>query len=543
MPKYYRVNLKDKENNIIYPNIHNNWTFDKDGNVNINSNITLGNNNFIKLSFSQDDRKLMLNQCNVNYIVPNGGWAMGIDYRTQSNTTFGAIGCVGEKETIKYFYIGANYNNPFFKVDNLGNASIKGTFAVNGTALKTNGNFFLDGTASGILNTTTKIIFSTGDRKNIHAVITANSSGEIAFLNSLNEDTFKQKMIAYKPQISAFVCQTNEAFNLGTSDDRWGSLYARDGYFRSYVYSGDYAGFGVDRNYYFMLGGQDSYTWIDLRRKSDGAVVNNLLFYPDKLTTNKMQGWKSICIPKNGTQGYGLCNADDKSIIRDHNNKNVTVDATGGTLCLAYENTVGIDILKGKVKINSSGEITAPKFHGIADSLSTLRNSSVINLGNCGSSGDYVKIATMVRNTSSGGNGSFIFIITGTNAYGGLPNAVICELTPRVDGGYYMSMFGHASDNLHLGIVYGNGVKDVWLRRLSFCSYNRIYILDSQGVSSIGKLAQQSNAPSNVSWITSKYPITGTQGKANVKNLNAGTVGTWNSEYSGYENGTVMFCW
>ena len=149
----------------------------------------------------------------------------------------------------------------------------------------------------------------------------------------------------------------------------------------------------------------------------------------------------------------------------------------------------------------------------------------------------------MVRNTSAGGNGSFIFIITGTNAYGGLPNAVICELTPRVDGGYYMSMFGHPSDNLHLGVVYGNGVKDIWLRRLSFCSYNRIYILDSQGVSSIGKLAQQSNAPSNVSWITSKYPITGTQGKANVKNLNAGAVGTWNSEYSGYENGTVMFCW
>lgn len=53
--------------------------------------------------------------------------------------------------------------------------------------------------------------------------------------------------------------------------------------------------------------------------------------------------------------GDGLVGANDMSIIRDHGNGNVTVDATTGALFLGFEHTNGINILNGKRTYNSSG--------------------------------------------------------------------------------------------------------------------------------------------------------------------------------------------
>lgn len=64
---------------------------------------------------------------------------------------------------------------------------------------------------------------------------------------------------------------------------------------------------------------------------------------------------QAIRIPKNGTAGWGLCNASGVSIIRDHNNTNVTVDATGGTLFLGYQDTTSLNILNGKAFVESGG--------------------------------------------------------------------------------------------------------------------------------------------------------------------------------------------
>lgn len=60
-----------------------------------------------------------------------------------------------------------------------------------------------------------------------------------------------------------------------------------------------------------------------------------------------------VYIPKGSS--YGIYNSAGKPIIRDHNNTNVTVDATDGTLFLGYQNTTGINILNGKATINSNG--------------------------------------------------------------------------------------------------------------------------------------------------------------------------------------------
>ena len=78
-----------------------------------------------------------------------------------------------------------------------------------------------------------------------------------------------------------------------------------------------------------------------------GGVVP--IIYNGDLLVNR-----SFRIPKNGDQGYGLCNSDGVSIIRDFNNRNVTVDATGGELFLGFQNTTSINILNGKALIDGN---------------------------------------------------------------------------------------------------------------------------------------------------------------------------------------------
>lgn len=72
--------------------------------------------------------------------------------------------------------------------------------------------------------------------------------------------------------------------------------------------------------------------------ETKGLVKSNVGFY----------------MPKNGTQGNGLCNTDGVSIIRDHANSCVTVDATGDTLFLGWENTGIINFLNGKATLNNA---------------------------------------------------------------------------------------------------------------------------------------------------------------------------------------------
>ena len=63
-------------------------------------------------------------------------------------------------------------------------------------------------------------------------------------------------------------------------------------------------------------------------------------------------------IPNNGIDGRGLVNALGVSIIRDHNNQNVSVSATGGQLLLGYSNTTKINFLNGKSYINNDGSFS-----------------------------------------------------------------------------------------------------------------------------------------------------------------------------------------
>ena len=93
-----------------------------------------------------------------------------------------------------------------------------------------------------------------------------------------------------------------------------------------------------------------------------------------------------VMIPQKSTQGYGLCNDLGISIIRDFGNKNVAVDATGSTLYLGYQNTVQINILDGKMTIDSSGNIKSNGNitidTGSIKSLDTYNKHTVTNATN-----------------------------------------------------------------------------------------------------------------------------------------------------------------
>jgi len=60
---------------------------------------------------------------------------------------------------------------------------------------------------------------------------------------------------------------------------------------------------------------------------------------------------------------YGLKNAYGVPIIRDHNNTNITVDATGGVLFLGYENTKSLNFFNGKATMDSSGNTHVKSFY------------------------------------------------------------------------------------------------------------------------------------------------------------------------------------
>lgn len=113
----------------------------------------------------------------------------------------------------------------------------------------------------------------------------------------------------------------------------------------------------------------DTDSW---RIKANDSTVAFQVF-PEK---QAVQTGKSFRIPKNSTSGYGLCNTDGTSIIMDHGNQNVTVDATGGTLYLGYNNTTGLNFLNGKWTINSNGQL------GTNMVINRGNNNSQLYIGN-----------------------------------------------------------------------------------------------------------------------------------------------------------------
>lgn len=288
MPKYYRIDLKNKNNEIIYPNVHPKWTFGTtDGDLTISKGSMLFSNGSVRLAngnltldkgeFILEDGIIMITKGNINlaqgdinvnngniyinkpncylkikttptddrymliggnggitFVAPNGGWANDMRFLKGDGTTvFGAIGAYGSADNLNFFYMGSDYSNSNFRV-------------------------YLDGTI--ILN-----------KK--RAIVSNDTWLRINENSAFTEGVY----------FGTSIIRTDKGIQVGSS----GSIF---------------------------------------QVTSNGTVQTSRCF----------------AIPCNSLNGYGIVNSKGKSILKDWNNSSVTIDATGKDLHLGHENTEAI---------------------------------------------------------------------------------------------------------------------------------------------------------------------------------------------------------
>ena len=227
MATYYRVNLKDKENNIIYPNVHNNWEFDENGNVilnrcdilapeKVNKYVTTGHRTIEQFD---EVNESFIGSVNSTVITPTKEYlAININYKNDASYKKGLI-FVGALEDsldaqIKYQY----YNN-----DNRGTsftiANLEQEQTISGAKTHTN-HLYLNGTiTNGTGSNTAKLIF--GNKDNCYFCI-RNSETALVISNTLNESNAS---ITYNPGLGFFAPTEDRTLNLGDTSYKWTEAY------------------------------------------------------------------------------------------------------------------------------------------------------------------------------------------------------------------------------------------------------------------------------------------------------------------------------
>lgn len=213
MPKYIRVNLKDKFNNIIYPNIHNNIKIENDtGMMHLERNI--------------GDVMFYFKRADTGTEVSVGVGSGGINHGIWSKK-FNKWMVYGDSTNIYLNGIATKATQ-----DSDGN-TIKSTY------LKLSGGVMTGNLYFGNIKTSTtdsnKIVF--GNTSTAYSCIRANQGGAIVFSNSL---TSGGKGLCYTPSESCIRPDANKALDIGTSSLRFNNVYASGAEFtnRCYFYSG-----------------------------------------------------------------------------------------------------------------------------------------------------------------------------------------------------------------------------------------------------------------------------------------------------------------
>lgn len=213
MPKYFRVNLKDKFNNIIYPNIHNNIKIENDtGMMHLERNI--------------GDVMFYFKRADTGTEVSVGVGSGGINHGIWSKK-FNKWMVYGDSTNIYLNGIATKATQ-----DSDGN-TIKSTY------LKLSGGVMIGNLYFGNIKTSTtdsnKIVF--GNTSTAYSCIRANQGGAIVFSNSL---TSSGKGFCYTPGESCIRPDANKALDIGTSSLRFNNVYASGAEFtgRCYFYSG-----------------------------------------------------------------------------------------------------------------------------------------------------------------------------------------------------------------------------------------------------------------------------------------------------------------
>lgn len=532
MANYYRVNLKDKAGNIIYPNIHNLISINKTtGGMTLSQGgITLSNGKLISKGLSlrgghlylegtygailDNTTKIVFGTPESNYanITANSGGAIGF-YASLTDKTNGFFWNPGQKA------ISPENNNQL----SCGMSDKRWT-----NVYSVNGNF------SGQINSSVMT--------NSHI---AGNRGENVIINSTRTEANAYVMLArFK--------SSNGVFTIGRWRDAFHLFYTAqsvvdagtNGYTKNLVLlneSGNsiFPGMVKVSNqiqastagaYRIAMGGGDSYAWIDCRDNTDTMVTNMTL------TPNGINLYKNTYI------GGTLLLTNNISIER-HGSTQIPLKVYGGDA-----NGQGISIGAGGATIIGSGESKASAEAELAaatEKMWMLSDTDIQFTVNCQTWADRVSInldtsrRLYPTSDNTGGLGlsnhywasSYIKKMHGQlekvssffNAgYAGLSYYDGEAMSTSVSNNGWAAPSGAWYQVLHLDLSVDNYYNDLY-----FPVNSRECLYWRQRCS--GGYYGFFSIPA--SWDKS------------VRNFRAGTKATWDSNYSGYVNGTVMFCW
>lgn len=503
MAKYYRVNLKDKMGNIIYPNINNVTYFGSTGNMHFGHK-----QNAIYGVESDGTKYAMIGHNGTNLWIGAGA-------TTDVHHTGGTFISAGDKENISVSKLVNDSRTNYVILDehNCGNYALK----LSGGVLT--GHLYLNGVSSSTTSSTANIVF--GNKTTQYVVMRANTNSSLVIGNSMTDNT---NAICYAPAETTFRPAGSSQLSLGTSSYRWTTVYASGGNFSSQIAAGSTGAYRI------AMGGGDSYAWIDCRDSSNTMKSNMTL------TPNRINLYKNTYI------GGTLLLTDNISIEK-HGSTQVPFKVYGGDA-----NGQGISIGAGAATIVGSGE-SAKTAEGVlaatTETLWLLSDNEIQFTTNCqtwdsrGSvylnANRYFYPAT--TNVGSLGTSDYYWATSYIKKMHGQLEKVSSFFNAGYAGlSYYdgEAMSTSASNDgwaapstqwyqiLHLDLSVDNYYNDLYFPvNSSECLYWR----QRRSGSYYGFMSIPASANSS------------------VKNFRAGAIATWNSDYSGYTNGTVMFCW
>lgn len=506
MPKYYRVNLKDKENNIIYPNIHNLWTFKSNGDVYVDTGDIRakdGRKKYVSAITYDPFNFETIYDSFIGTIKANDVWYNIINVRHRNNTGDGVKFGMQIRSNLITLNSELQYRNQTNRGWSDWHSIMNLEQEQTVSAIKTFSNnvYFtskpvLKGETStalwATLNNCSEAVIQVknggqyGHNLLIGAggntVIGSGESAESFYNNNLVDDTGETMFITSDGEISFYTnCQDINNKKLTLTIGSNGCLYI---YYDIYtVGSGT---FGSSSTYKLVMGGGGSFCWIDCRLTSDNTVKSNILLAPAQITLGK----NTIV---NGTI------VAQKEIQLSRNDSN-------DTKFQATRSDTGVSVWMG---VGSGGEN-----HGIYSQLlgkwMVHANKNGVYLSGNASSANQ---APLVSNLFSSRPTSSNITITGSGGLSTFKSTGSMTTGKPLKDGHIIHMYW---DNL--------GGWD-----------NQIAVLNGSNPN------MQIRGQNSGTWGGWKNIIKSENNS--IINLYAITVGTWNSNYSSYENGTIAFCW
>ena len=575
MAKYYRVNLKNKMGNIIYPNIHNLISIDKttggmtfaQGSILLSQGgITLSNGKIISKGLSlrgghlylegtygavlDNTTKIVFGTPESNYanITANNGGAIAF-YQSLTDKTNGFFWNPGQKA------ISPENDNQL----SCGMSDKRWT-----NVYSINGNF------SGPINSSVMT--------NSHI---AGNRGENVIINSTRTEANAYVMLArFKSSNGVFtIGRWRDAFHLFYTAqsvvDAGTNAYTKNlvllnesgnSTFPGIIKASNQIQASTAGTYRIAMGGGDSYAWIDCRDNTDTMVTNMTLtpnginLYKDTYISGALSlngnlsftdsgtAWKGIKGTSGGNDQWyigGKADAGDAGYLLiatgDGGNEPIYVRqySNGGppsgtiTRTLTLLNASGNSSFPGLLTATSVNNYRYTRFNGANN------GARWINLGTLVINGaDQICNVTVYSgngyNAGTNQNTQFdIFIKKGYQATASATSAF----------GVTVISSHNVSNSIKVKLMCSSSTTGVLWVYLPWAYWNGYYEIRGAYNSWTHNGGNSSSEPTSgtVQPVTYFHEVYSKD--ASVRNLYANTKATWDSNYSNYPSGTVMFCW